>query len=80
MENVECDQDVKDKASAIPVSPLGDTALRVCSSEIGEPIKMLEILNNRFAFNRTATRMSVLSTMYTKRFNARYHNMATNVD
>lgn len=34
---------------------------------------MLEMLDNRFASNRTATRISVLTAMYTKRFNYKQH-------
>lgn len=80
LENVECDPGVKDKASPMLVSALGDTALQVWSSEIGEPIKMLEMLDNRFASNRTATQISFLTRVCTKRFNARYHDMATYVE
>lgn len=65
------DQDVKDKSSAIMVAALGDTALRVCSAKIGEPLQMLDLLDKRFASNRTATRISVLTAMFSKRFCAK---------
>lgn len=58
------------------VGALGDAALRGCASQIGYAIKMLEMLDNRFALNRTAIRISVLTTIYTKRFNYRTDSMA----
>lgn len=75
-----CDEDVKNKSSAMLVAALGDTALRVCSSKIGEPLEMLKMLDNRFASSRTATRISVLTTMYTKRFNPKSDNMGKFID
>ena len=67
----DCDQDTKDKSSAMMVGALGDAALRVCSAKIGEPMQMLSLLDNRFASKRTATRISVLTAMFSKRYYAR---------
>lgn len=75
-----CDEETKSKASALIVSALGDTALRVCSSRIGDPLNMLKMLDNRCASSRTATRISVLTTMYTKRFDHNNDSMANYVD
>lgn len=36
-----CEIDVENKSSALIVAALGETALRVCSSQIGDPVKML---------------------------------------
>lgn len=59
LQDEKCETDVKDKASALIVGALGDAALRVCSSEIGSPLKMLELLDSRFASSRTTTRISI---------------------
>lgn len=75
-----CETDVKDKASTLLVVALGDTALRACAVKIGNPLEMLEMLNNGFALNRTATRISVLTSMYIKRFNCKRDDIATFVD
>lgn len=80
LEKKDCSEDIKNKSSAMLVAALGDTALRVCSSKIGQPLQMLEMLDNRFASSRTATRISVLTTMYTKRFNSRKDNMGKFID
>lgn len=39
------------------MTDLEDIALRVCSSQIINPLNMLEMLDNIFASNRTATRI-----------------------
>ncbi len=68
-----CDSDVKDKASAMLVNALGDLALRVCMNEVSEPMKMLKLLDNRYASSRAATRISVLTSVYAKRWNGKEH-------
>lgn len=75
-----CTTYVKEKASAMLVAALGDKALRVCSSKIGEPLEMLKMLDNLFASSHTATRISALTTMYTKRFNPKKDNMGKFID
>lgn len=67
----DCDQDVKDKSLGIMVAALGDTALRVCSAKIDEPLEILDLLDKRFASNRTATCVSILTEMFSKRFGAK---------
>lgn len=62
------------------VAALEGTALRVYPSKIGQPLKMLEMPDDRFASSRTATRISVLTTMYTKRSNLRTDNMGKFID
>lgn len=68
----DCDQDTKDKSLAMMVAALGDSALRVCSAMIGEPIKMSDLPDKRFASNRMATPILVLKSMYSKKFVPRY--------
>lgn len=51
---------------------LGDSALLVCRSKIGEPLEMLSPLDKRFASKRTATRIFVLTAIYWKRFIANH--------
>lgn len=63
-----CSIKVKKKASAMLTCALGDYALRVCSSQITEPMKMLGLLDKRYASTRTATRISVLTSVYKKSF------------
>ena len=63
-----CDQDTKDEASSIIVAALGDAALRVCSAKIDDPMEMLDALDERFASKRAGNRISVLTTLFTKRY------------
>lgn len=76
----ECDQDAKYKASAMLMSALSASALHLCSGQISDQIKMLEMLDNQFPSNRTTTSISALTQMYTKRFNATHYDMATYID
>lgn len=57
----DCSDDFKKKASA--------SALRVWSSHVNDPMKMLKTLDARYASTRAATRISVLTTIlnYEKR-------------
>ena len=59
-----CSEDVKDKAAALLVNSLGDSPLRVCSSSLDELLKILELLDARYASGRTVTRISVLTSLY----------------
>ncbi len=54
-------EEARIKASAMLVNALGDSALRVCISKIEEPEQMLKLLDKRYASNRAATRISVLT-------------------
>eukprot|EP00171_Calliarthron_tuberculosum_P000561 IDg561t1 len=66
-----CSQDVKDKASAMIVGALGDSALRVCISKIDDPMGMLKLLDSRYASTRAATRISVLTSLYTRKYTSK---------
>lgn len=68
----DCSKDIKIKSSTMLVAVVGDTVLRVCSSKIGQPLEMLEMLDNRFPASRTATRISIITTMCTKRFKIQF--------
>lgn len=69
------DVKIKVKASAMLVSARGESALSVCPVKIGESLEMLSMLDNRHASNGPATRISVLTTIYTKRFNSKEDDM-----
>lgn len=73
--SAKCPDEIKDKASAILINALGDTALRVSSSEISQPIKMFELLDRRFSSTLTSSRISILSSLYSKEYNSN-QNMA----
>lgn len=74
-----CTQEVKDKASAIIVCTLGDSALRVCQNEISDPLSMLSLLDKRYAPRRAASRISVLTSVYGKRYSGK-ENMSKYID
>lgn len=64
----ECPADVKEKAAAMLTQALGDAPFRVCSSKAGNPILMLELLDMRYASTRAASRISVLTSVYSKKY------------
>lgn len=70
----------KDKASAMLMAASTDNARRVCSTQVGDPLQVPELLHNRFVSNQTATRAFVLTSMYTKRFNSTEDEMPDYVD
>lgn len=81
LQSKDCDQDVRDKASAIMVAALGDTAFRICSNKAGDPMAMLSLLEKLFASKRTATRISVLTSLFAKRFHGQTRDdMATHIN
>ena len=51
-------------ASAIIISALGDTPLRVVADSDGNPRKMLQLLDSRYATNRTGSRIAVQTQLY----------------
>ncbi len=79
LQQSEVPSEVKEKASAMIVQALGDSALRVCISKIDEPLEMLELLDKRYASTRSATRISLLTAVYSKKY-ADKQNMARFVD
>ena len=75
----DCDSITKEKASAMIVNALGNSALRVCSNHVSEPMDMLATLDARYASTRATTRISVLTALYTKRYTGK-SEMARYVD
>jgi gag-polypeptide of LTR copia-type len=63
-----CQETIKDKSTALIVSALGDSAFRVCAPEAGDPIAMLHMLDKRYASKRAASRISLLTSVYDKRY------------
>lgn len=51
----DCDQDIKDKSSAITVVALDDSVFCMCSTNVGELVVMVDVLDKRLALNRIAT-------------------------
>ena len=68
LQKKDCDSGTKEKAVAILVNSLGDSALRVCSEHVDDPLKMINALDSRFASTRATTRISVMTALYTKRY------------
>jgi len=66
-----CPRAIKDKASSLLISGLGKSAFPVCSSAIYDPLKMLELLDARFASKRATTRISVLTAVYQKKYSGK---------
>lgn len=63
-----CSQDIRDEAASILVTALGDSAFRVCSSKVRDPLGMLDLLDKRYASCRAASRISVLTTLFSKKY------------
>lgn len=61
-------QEVKDETFAILVPALGDASYRVCSSKDDEPMEILAALDSRYASSRTCNRITVLTSLYRKRY------------
>ena len=59
---------MKDEAASILIEALGDTALRVCRTKVYDHIAMLELLDKRYASNRAASRISLLTSLFPKRY------------
>lgn len=79
LEKEKCTEEVKEKAAALLVNALGDSPLRVCSSSLDDPITMIELLDARYASDRAVSRISVLTSLYSKKYNSR-ENMAKYID
>lgn len=71
-----CSQDTKEKTSAMLAVALGGTAQRVYLTQVSDPVQMPDILDSCFASSRTATRISVLTWTYTKRFSSTEDEMS----
>ena len=61
------------------MAALGNSALRVCSAHTSDAKKMIEALDNRFDSTCAATRFSVLTAVYSKRF-SNIHNITRYID
>lgn len=79
LKNKECDQQTKYKAEAIIAQSLGDTPLRVCSGQPYDPKEVIEMLDKRYASSRSTTRISVLTSLYSKRYVSQ-ENMSKYID
>lgn len=68
-----CTENVKDRASFVIVSTLGDAPLRICRADASSPMTMIELLDSRYASNRDFTLISVLTTLYSALRRQREH-------
>lgn len=66
-------EDAKEKPCLISVEAIGDSPNRECQSALGEPLKMMQVLNDRSASKRTSNRVTLLSAVFTKRYNNNTH-------
>lgn len=57
-----------EKTSGIIISALGDSALRVVADADGNPSSMLKLLDDRYASNRTSSRISVQTQLYRMKY------------
>lgn len=68
-----CSTEVKEEATALLVNALGYSAFRVCISSVDNPLGILDLLDARYASKRAASRINVLTTLYTKLHNGTEH-------
>lgn len=68
LQSKDCNQEVKDKATAIIFAAIGDAAFRVCSIKVGNPMATFRLLDKHFASKRTATRILALTSLFAKSF------------
>ena len=68
----------REKASGIIISALGDAPLRVVMDVDDDPSKMLNLLDARYASNRTVSRIAVQTQLFRMSYTGQ--NMATYVD
>lgn len=57
-----------EKASGMIISSLGNTPLRVVADADDDPARMLQLLDARYASNRTVSRIAVQTQLYRKRY------------
>lgn len=72
-------QETRDEASSIIFAALGDSAFCVCSSTVDDPLGMLSLLDRRYASNRASSRISLLTSLFSKKYQ-RGQDMAKYVD
>ena len=68
----------REKASGIIISALGDAPLRVVMDVDDDPARMLQLLDGRYASNRTVSRIAVQTQLFRMSYNGQ--NMSTYVD
>ena len=64
----DCSEDIKEKAEAILVKGLGDTALRLCMGESPDVFNMIESIDKIFGSKRAASKIAVLTSVFSKRY------------
>ena len=79
LQSRDCKPEIKNKAAALLGNALGDQPFRVCSSALDNPMEMLDLLDARYASTRATSIVSVLTTLFTKRYSGKY-NMEKYVD
>lgn len=62
------DQDTKNDAASTLVMALGDTAFRVCSAHVEEPLKMKKALKEHYVSSQAESSISVLASVLTKKY------------
>lgn len=67
-----------EKASAIIISALGDAPLRVVMEADDDPVRMLKLLDARYASNRTVSRIAVQTQLFRMTYNGQ--NMSSYID
>lgn len=75
----DCSEETKDQAVDIIVSALGDAALRNCMSAAPDPIKMIKCLDECYASRRAASRVAVLTSVFSKKYDSS-RNMSEFID
>lgn len=63
-----CSEKIKDHSFSILVAVLGDAALRNCQKDAPDTLKMLSTLDKHYASKRPASRISVLTALFSKRY------------
>lgn len=59
---------MKDEGDSILVSAFGDSAFRASSSKVEDPLEMLKLIDKRFASTRSSSRISIVTNMFSKRY------------
>ncbi len=67
-----CLAQLRERQPSIIVSALSDTSFRVCSTNIDEPMELLSLFGKTYASKNTANKISILASIYAKRYNRRY--------
>jgi len=79
LQTANCTEEIKSKATGILVTALGDTALRSCMSAYPNTMQMIEKLDDCYASKRAASRIALLTSVFSKRFD-KQKNMGKYID